>query len=349
MTPSATHVAPALVAEQVEAMLVELEVRWPAAEARLRQGTVDTLAGFREVVVRSVPESDADAECTVAGAYLSAEIPPVVAVAESLSPGRRAFTALHELGHHLQKTTTGLGSTLLAQPDFGHALEEAACNSFASSLLIPGHLLHRHIGEAGPTAHQIVDLWRDGAISASRAAVCARAAERLRSPGHVLLLDGRGQVTFSASHGFPPVRRGADQSRIPVVRQTIADPSRAHQGRTAIAYRDEIVGAELYAQAKDMDGYVVLVAVAEHPPWEAGQFSLPTVDTGPKARWWTCTKCDHGFWAYGKRCSSCGAPKCDECGQCDCAALAERRCSKCFIVYPLPMFATGSDRCRDCA
>jgi hypothetical protein len=97
-----------------------------------------------------------------------------------------------------------------------------------------------------------------------------------------------------------------------------------------------------------MGGFVMLVAVAEHAPWEV-RFTLPSVETGPKAQWWTCTKCDHGFWAFAKRCPTCGAPKCEECGQCDCAAPAERRCSNCFVVYPLPMFDGSSDRCRDCA
>lgn len=348
MTPSTTHVDPREAAEQTTATLDELELRWPGAAAQLRQHTVDSLASWGQVTVRQVPESDADAECSVAGAYLGGNEPPIIAIADSLSPGRRSFTALHELGHHLQRTTTALADVLLTQPDFGHALEEAACNNVAAAILIPGELVHRHIGDAGPTAHSIVALWQDPSISASRAAVCARAAERLRSPGHVLLLDGAGAVTFGASRGFPPVRRGTDESAIAVVRQTLGDPSRAHAGQTAIAYRDGITGQALYAQAKNMGGYVVLVAVADHAPWDGG-FHLPIPDTGPKAQWWTCTNCDHGFWAFGKRCPRCGAPKCDECGQCDCPAVTERLCMGCFLKLPLPAFDGASDRCRDCS
>lgn len=349
MSPDRVWVAPRVAAAQVDAMLAELELRWPGGVDALRQRTVDTLAAWTEVVVRPVPESDADADCSVAGAYVAGESPPVIAVAQSLSPGRRAFTALHELGHHLQRTTDGLADTLLEQPDDGRALEEAACNSFAATIAIPGQLMHRHIDEAGPTAHAIVALWQDPAISASRAAVCARAAERLRSPGHVLLLDSDGTVTFGSTYGLPPLRRGSDQSRIAVVRDTLADPSRAHSGRTAIVYRDGIVGQELYAQAKNMGGHVVLVAVTEHAPWLKDVFELPTADTGPKAQWWTCTNCDHGFYAFGKRCSSCGAPKCEHCGQCDCRAVTERLCRGCFMKLPLRAFDGASDRCRDCA
>jgi len=329
-------------------MLAELERRWPSGAVALRQRAVDTLAAWPEVVVRSVPESDADAECSVAGAYVSGESPPVVAIAQSLSPGRRAFTALHELGHHLQQSTDELIELLLEQADDGRALEEAACNSFAALIAIPGDVVHRYIDEAGPTAHAVVSLWEDPAISASRAAVCARAAERLRSPGHVLLLDADGKVTFGASYGQPPLRRGSDQSRIAVVRDVLADPSHARQGRTAIAYRDGITGQELYGQAKNMGGHIALVAVTEHAPWLKGVFDLPTRETGPKAQWWTCGNCDHGFYAFGER-HTCGAPKCPECGQCDCPAVTERLCMGCFLKLPLPMFNGSSDRCRDCA
>lgn len=349
MTPSPAHVDHKVVTDQVEAMLAELERRWPGAAGALRQRTVDTLASWREVVVRAVPESDANAACSVAGAYVSNEDPPVVAIAQSLSPGRRAFTALHELGHHVQQTTDDLIETLLEQHDEGRALEEAAaCNSFAADIAIPGQLVHRHIDEAGPTAHTIVALWQDRNISASRAAVCARAVERLRSPGHVLLLDADGRVTFGDSRGFPPVARGSDQSRIPVVRDVLTDPSRAHQGQTAIVYRDEITGQQLYAQAKNMGGHVALVAVAEHAPWLKDEFVLPTVDSGPQAQWWTCRNCDHLFPAFGKR-HTCGAPKCPECGQCECPAVTERLCMGCFLKLPLPSFDGDSTRCRDCA
>lgn len=341
-------VNPGLVADHVMAMLAELERRWPTGLSRLRQHSVSVLAGWPEVIVRWVPESAADAECTVAGAYLAGEDPPIVAVAESESRGRQAFTALHELGHHIQQTTDSLIDVLTDQPDDGHALEEAACNSFAADILIPDPLVRLHIGDAGPTAHAIVSLWQDPAVSASRAAVCVRAAQRLRSAGHVLLLDPTGKVTFGESNGLPPVRRGADQSAIPVVAQTFADPSRAHTGRTAIAYRDHITGTDLFAQAKPIgSGFVVLVAVTDHAPWDVGEFQLPAVDTGPRAQWWTCENCEHEFPAFGERCTRCGAPECPECGLCACPPQRERLCMECYLKLPLAMFDLTSDRCRE--
>lgn len=342
-------VDPKLVTNQAAVMRSELDRRWPGGRAQLRQHTIDTLAGWREVIVRVVPESDADAECAVAGAYLAGEQPPIIAVAESLSLGRRSFTALHELGHHLQQTTNALVEVLLDQPDDGRALEELACNSFAADILIPDVVVSRHIDDAGPTAHSIVSLWQDQSISASRAAVCVCAAELLRSAGHVLLLDGAGIVTFGHSQGFPPVRRGSDQSRIAVVRQTLADPTRAHAGPTAIRYRDDIAGASLIGQAKSMGGFVVLVAVADHAPWEKGEFRLPTADSGPTARIWSCANCYHDFPAFRGRCARCNAPTCPKCGQCECPAATERLCKGCFLYFAPAMFDGSSDRCRDCA
>lgn len=70
MSGNRTWVDPALIAHQNAVMRGELDRRWPAGRVRLRQHTVETLAGWREVIVRVVPESDADAECAVAGAYL---------------------------------------------------------------------------------------------------------------------------------------------------------------------------------------------------------------------------------------------------------------------------------------
>jgi hypothetical protein len=328
-------------------MFNELDQRWPEGVGLLRNDAMDSLALWGQVSVRLVPESDADADCSVAGAYLAEEAPPIVAVAASNSHGRRAFTALHELGHHLQQTTKSLVEALLKQPDDGHALEEAACNSFAAAVLLPVSVLGRHIGDAGPTAHNVCALWTDPAVRASRSAVCARAAEKLPAPGHILLLDDAGRVLFGASRGLPPVRRGSDQSRIPVVADQLRAPAIAHTGMTRMAYRDGITGEQLWAQTADMGGYTVLVAVIDHAPWES--FAPPPRESGPQAKWWTCTNCGKDFPVWESRCAKCRAPKCPDCGQCECKTVAEKLCQGCYQLLPARLFDGGSDRCRDCA
>jgi Zn-dependent peptidase ImmA (M78 family) len=216
-----------MVREQVAAIFVELEARWPGGVEHLRADTVAAMTGWPEVEVRMVPESAVDAGCSVTGAYLYDDGHPVIAVAESASPARRAFTGDHELGHHLQQTTDHLIDALLRPDVDSRALEEAACNGFAAQLLIPEQLTDRHIGSAGPTAHDIVDLWRDS--NASRQAVCARAAERLPAPGHVLLLDSDGVITFSSSRGEFPTPRcstSAPNCSAPPTTSSPAAPSR---------------------------------------------------------------------------------------------------------------------------
>jgi Zn-dependent peptidase ImmA (M78 family) len=325
-------------------MFVELEERWPGAAEQLRMDTVAALTGWAEVEVRMVPESAIDADCSVTGAYLYDGGHHVIAIAESASPGRRAFTGDHELGHHLQQTTDHLIDALFRPGVDSRALEEAACNGFAAQLLIPEQLTNLHIPAVGPTVHDIVDLWHAG--NASRQAVCARAAERLPSPGHVLLLNSDGLVAFSSSRGEFPIGRGSDQSRISVVADQLRHGG-TWSGKTRIAYRDGIFGSELYAQTAGLGGFVVVVALVDHAPWLS--FSPSSREIGPVAGTWVCSHCGHEFEAWEQKCSKCSVPKCPECRHCDCPPLNERQCRSCFDLKAEHLFDAGSDRCRDCS
>lgn len=339
------HVDRDLAKQQGAAMIDVLDTRYPGAFEALAAGAVRVVGSFEDIDVRFVSDGETNQGCSVAGAYL-AGTPARIAVAKSASQGRRAFTALHELGHHLQQTDVGLADTLSEQFDGGLALEDAARDSFAAMILLPADLVTRHIGPKGPTAHNIVSLWRDS--TASRAAACVRAAETLPAPGHILLLDETGTVTFRTAHLMPPVARGSDQSHIGLVTRTLTT-GQAAKGAVRLAYRDSIAGQELHAQTASMDGYVVLVTVADHAPWE--DFTLPTTDTAPRGRWWTCSNptCGHLFQTFPANCARCNAPTCPRCNQCECVAkVAERTCTNCFTVYPLTFFDGDSKRCRNC-
>jgi Zn-dependent peptidase ImmA (M78 family) len=331
---------------QSQAMLAALERLDPDLPGELHGDPFAALEVRAEVVVRIVPEAQTDAGCSVAGAYFGQEIPPVLATAASASPGRRRFTLLHELGHHLQQTDVSLMALLLSEPDGGTALEDAACDSFAAEILLPDALVDAHLDPRGPAPDDVVTLWQNS--TASRAAVCVRAVERLPSPGHVLLLDDAGTVEFAASHGLPPVRRGSAQGQVPVIRDALRDPRRHATGRTSVSYRDGIRGGELYAQATDMGGHLLVVAVTNSAPWQ--RFSPPSRDDGPKARSWTCEQCGHEFEAFGRHCAGCGAPTCPECSRCSCGPrVEERRCDSCFLVLPARLFTGQSQRCVDCS
>lgn len=327
-------------------MAAALERARPGAADSLANHTLQHLSTWDDIAVRAVPESQTNVGCSVAGAYLASLTPPVLAVADSLSAGRRAFTALHELGHHLQQTDTSLMTALLAEPEGGQALEDAACDAFAAQVLLPDRLVDDHL-PVGATAAGVAALWQ--ASSASRAASCVRAAQRLTTPGHVLLLDETGHVMFAAAHELPPVARRSNQGHIPVVADAMSRPGRRAHGRTRVQYRDGILGQELYVQVADIGGYLVVVAVTERAPWET-TFHLPLRDDGPTGRDWTCEQCGHDFTTFVPPCQRCDAPRCPECGQCNCGAhVKERQCQGCFQVLTKHAFTGDAPLCDTCA
>ncbi|HEV2345817.1 MAG TPA: ImmA/IrrE family metallo-endopeptidase [Actinocrinis sp.] len=333
---------------QAVRMLTELDTAWPDSADLLAGGALHALQSWEQVAVRIVAESQTDAGCSVAGAYLDRAQPPVIAVATAASSARQDFTALHELGHHLQRTCDALIEQLLAQPDDGFALEDAACDAFAAAVLLPEPLVNRHIPSRGPTADDVVALWHDA--HASRAAVCVRASERLPAPGHVLLLDTDATLVFGASHRLPPLRRGSDQSSVGLITDAINRASGRVTGRTRLTYRDDIQGEELYAQIVPIDGYLLAVLVLDSAPWRT--FSPPTAAPGPRAAWRICEwpDCDHHFQAFSRPCERCGAPVCPACDRCACVPkVAERTCPRCNLVQPASMFVNAEGPCRDCS
>jgi hypothetical protein len=329
---------------QAAAIIDLLTTTDPTLLDALRADPGSALRSHSGVRLTSVPESQTDTGCSVAGAYVADTAPPTLAVADSVSPGRRTFTLLHEFGHHLQQSRVELMPALLAAADGGHDLEEAACDAFAADILLPSTTVTSIIGTGGPTADAVAELWTTS--RASRAAVCVRAAQTLRSPGHVLLLDDTGTVQFDAAHGQPPVRRGSSQVAVPLIAQALRTGHRA-TGELALRYRDGITGPTLHAQVADLGGYLGVVAVTDTVPWL--RFSLPTADTGPSVDGRICEHCDHEFSTFETSCQKCRSPKCPECGRCACPArLAEQTCMSCFQRLPAHLFDAGTESCRPC-
>jgi hypothetical protein len=321
----------------------------PGAATLLASDACGFLDEWSAVDFRLVADSVTGAECSVSGAYVEETEPPVIAVAASASSGRRAFTALHELGHHLQRTIFELMDPLLTEPDGGTLLEDAACDAFAAGILLPDQLVDRHVPAAGPTVTDVAGLAAGSA--ASRAAVCIRTSERLRSPGHVVLLDRDGVVQFAAAHGLPPLPRFSDQSRVPAVARALASERLSATGRSRFLYRDGIRSQELLTQIGGLRNYLVAIAVVDRAPWTL-DFELPPRGTRPEAPTWLCENavCGHTFTAFGRPCDACGAHRCPDCGACRCGGKApERQCGGCRLTYPLRFFDEGSSLCQDCA
>ena len=83
--------------------------------ARLRTDPLAELSLWDDLAVVVIDESSNDSGCSVAGSYQPN--PATLVVTNSLSSGRRGFTALHELGHHLQQTDIALGNAVFGYSD----------------------------------------------------------------------------------------------------------------------------------------------------------------------------------------------------------------------------------------
>ncbi len=332
-----------LVDAHAKAILAELDARkGPDSRSELADSALAVLGTWPELEVRTGPPPPGATGCEVAGAFLASTDPPTLVVARALSAGREAFTALHELAHFLQATSDDLGDALVAQPDGGRTLEEAACDAFAAEILVPAQLSAAHL-VGGATPAGVAALWR--ATTASRSAVCVAASRHLSAPGHVTLLDTEARVLIDATAGEPRVSRGTDLSHFELVARARRSPERRSTGQIHYAYREEFSGHELHAQVGDLDGYLVVVAVTDHAPWR--NFT-PAPATGPSSRWWTCEYCHDDFEVWGNTCPRCRKPKCPGCDGCGCV-VRDRLCTSCFTRYPLPMFVGDSSVCSECS
>jgi IrrE N-terminal-like domain len=333
--------------DQAGRMLGLLARDYPGAADVLANDALAVLhswPGLQIELVADEPAAPTGRQCTVAGSYRADFSPPKLQVARSLSRRRRQFTALHEFGHHLQRTDADLATAMMEVDDY-ERFEDAACDAFASRILIPDELVAGTVGRRGPTASEVVALYR--ATTASRAACCVRSAERLTGLGAVVLYNGDGSVSFAARHGIIPPARGSDQSRTTLLKKTldnVGNPA-AFTSMTTIAYRNGTSSASLYGQAAWCDDYIVAVLAETAPPWVS--FALPAAAQPFAATWWNCETCLDAF-KITDRCPKCSQPLCPK-RHCGCTVADEKQCTVCFLKLHPARFAPGSSVCRDCA
>jgi hypothetical protein len=332
---------------QADAMATVVERVRPGSLKRLRAGPVTELMQWDGLSVSLVDETSAGGGCSVAGSYQPA--PPTLVVAKSRSAGRRNFTVLHELGHHLQQTDVDLGSIVFQYSD-PDQFEEQSCDAFAARILLPDDELRTTIDPRGPTAQDVVDLFTTRS-SASREACCVWAARHLRGAGAVVLLDSTGVVLFAAPKGLIPPAKRSDQSRTPLIEAALRTPrGGATRDETFTVYRDGVASDTLFGQARWFDDdYLVAVLATDNVPWKSLAIPRPSTRRDERSRWWICETCDDSF-PIEQRCERCQEPRCTNghCG-CDAARTAkEKRCTVCFLTLHPSRFVAGSDVCRDC-
>jgi hypothetical protein len=288
-------------------MVALLEASNPILLAALGDDALAALDRHSEVTLRMVPESDTGGGCNVAGGYRGNETPPALLVTTSLSRRRRAFTALHEFGHHLQRTNLDLGEVLLDHPE-DEDLEEAACQVFASRVLLPDALVAPVTPTRGPDATTIADFYASS--NASRAACCVRAAELLPGGGAVVLYRENGTVDMTASTGLIPPARRSDQSATPLLARALSRPGcTVEHDDNVIAYSTGTSDL-LYGQATWVDGYIVAVLMPDNASWKP--LALPRPGTGTytgPSKWATCEHCLTPFTVTDDVCPRCATPR----------------------------------------
>ncbi|AEA26491.1 protein of unknown function DUF955 [Pseudonocardia dioxanivorans CB1190] len=329
-------------------MIALLEDTAPELLTALFVDAVAALDQYPDVALRLVPESDIGSGCTVAGGYRGNETPPALVVTMSLSLRRRAFTALHEFGHHLQRTNLDLGARL-ADHAAEEDLEEAACQIFASRVLLPDAVVAPLVPSRGPDSTTVAEFYARS--NASRAACCVRAAELLAGGGAIVLYRGNGTVDLAASTGLIPPARFSDQSSTPLIARALALPGRTVEHDATVISYSTGDSHLLYGQATWVDGHIVAVLMPDNASWKP--FAPPRPGTGSytgPSKWATCDHCLSEFTVTDDVCARCATPRCPR-RHCACPSNAERTCPGCHLTLAKSRFAdfaNPSTPCRDC-
>ena len=216
--------------------------------AALAANTLNAIRYEFGIPVTERPENRRVGLCAVDGSYF--HTPPRIVIARSESPRRRAFTALHELGHHLIRNSWeffGLTSD--------RRLEEGICDSFAAEILLPNDLSGAVLCVGTPTAQQFLELYDRS--KASRTVCARRVAASLNCVGHAVV--ARGTVATYCASARTPFRSeyGVDQGEDSIFAAALRDG--ASSGLTRLWYAPRVVSPVFRADAVAADGHVFAV------------------------------------------------------------------------------------------
>jgi hypothetical protein len=180
---------------------------------------------------------------------------------------------------------------------------------------------------------------------------CAVAtAQRLVSPGYVVITDDRGCLQFAARSGDElPLRRDIDQRDSDL--RPLYEGRRNLRARGTLCYSGGSRTPTYYLDGVRDGNRVIAVAVTDQPDWHV----LHTPTTGrfeDKLLEGYCQACGTSFLS-GTRCQQCGEPRHDQCGGCDCGtppARGARTCDECHLEQPAHLFSQDPEGrvCNDC-
>jgi Zn-dependent peptidase ImmA (M78 family) len=335
-------------------MLRALLMRENVSLESIRQDPILWLTDWAEVEVFDLASVGVrvDGRCAVDGLYRGEDVPPRIGIAYSDTQQRMNFTALHELGHHIQMTDENLAMGLIERPDGGTALEEAACDAFAAAILIPDHIASAALGSGTPSAESVATLW-ESLGTVSRSAVAIRAIRQIEGEGHIVVLNADGEVTFSTSTTAIRPGRHSDQTGTPIWAAIERAPSTSTaSARGQFNYKSVPAGDTYYMQAARAGAGYIIVAATERVPWLT--LSIARRETTAYGQWYTCSHlvCTAVFLAGPSDvCEVCNFPTCPECGRCACTVAAhnEFTCSECFLLKGAAQASSTMNICIDCA
>jgi hypothetical protein len=313
--------------------------------ATLAANPSGAIAATGKVVVVPVDPAQLSNNCSIAAMYDPSSTPPRLLVSQDTSSGRRAFSTLHEFGHHLCSTVPTVLDAFWTMPDGGNSIEETLVDAFAAQVLIPDAARSAAFA-SGVTAEAVAELYRS--VPASREATCVAAALELRTPGYVMLIGPEGRAQFTARSGdIYAIRRDTPQDATRLEMLMRVGHSR---GVDRPRFASGTHGQEMHFDAVRVGGYSFVVWVTDTPAWEAMPVRL---DAGPKGIEGYCDSCDWEFTSWRQGCTSCGEPYCPHCGRCSCeprghisAAAKEKVCDACFQLLPLAMFPGDASTCN---
>ena len=296
--------------------------------------------GLRPLPLASFSTSD----CSVDGFYDPEFDPrrPWIFYCTDVAESRVRFTLLHELGHHL---FASVGAHLLDDLDriarsAGEAaqLEEAVCHEFAGNVLVPDATLGDVVGD-GPLVPRHVVSIRE-LTSASWEAIAVRTANWMMGKVAVCIVRDEGRVSFVATNGLTPWRRGSAVKPGGPLARALSHGSTARPE----VYRFGLGYAEaLFCDCCRVDGRLAIAVLSNQA--SDGHFEI--LDQ-PEPAW--KEREDFCQWCFEERnvgwCETCSGQRCHACHRCGCGAPRENPlCPECTQHNA---FKQGSRVCVDC-
>jgi len=224
--------------------------------AALASATLDTIRNCIGIAVTEREEYRSSGFCAVDGCYF--QDPPRIIIAAAAEPRRRAFTALHELAHHLIRNDWDL--MWLARD---RNLEEEVCDEFAAEVLDSAELCDRLLSMP-PTALEFVALYESS--NASRASCARRVASRIPSTGHAVVTLGTVTAYCATAHSPFRSQYEVDQGEDSIFGSAVRDGSAKGQAR--LVYRESVVSPIFNAEAVRSGEHVfaIFVEIPDYSP-----------------------------------------------------------------------------------